>query len=157
MPALGTVAQIAARIGEPISAPEDIQLAIAVLDEASEQIRHYAQQPFWTAETAPPVAVTIAVAAAARGFLNPSGFDMERGDLVTFNRNKDYTSGANLTAQEITIIKALGRTGNVRSVGLANSAQPVPRSRTCAEDRGYAPVDWGGNKPFPLGHDCGFG
>lgn len=152
MPALGTVAQIAARIGEPITAPEDIQLAVAVLTEASEQIRHYAQQPFWTAETAPPVAVTIAVAAAARGFLNPSGFDMERGDMVTFNRNKDYVSGAGLTAQEITIIKALGRTGNVRSVGLASCARPVPRSHTCAEDRGYAPVDWGNNKPFPLGY-----
>lgn len=152
MPALGTVAQIAARIGEPITSPEDIQLAVAVLNEASEQIRHYAQQPYWTAETAPPVAVTITVAAAARGFLNPSGYDMERGDMVTFNRNKDYVSGANLTPQEITIIKALGRTGNVRSVGLASTARPVPRSTTCAEDRGYAPVDWGGNKPFPLGY-----
>lgn len=157
MPALGTVAQIAARIGEPITAPEDIQLAIAVLNEASEQIRHYAQQPFWTAETAPPVAVTIAVAAAARGFLNPAGFDMERGDLVTFNRNKDYVTGANLTAQEITIIKALGRTGNVRSAGLSSENRPVPRSRSWLQDRGYAPVDWGDNKPFPLGHDCGFG
>lgn len=152
MPALGTVSQIAARIGEPITAAEDVQLALAVLDEASEQIRHYAQQPYWTAETAPPVAVTIAVAAAARGFLNPSGFDMERGDMVTFNRNKDYVSGANLMPQEITIIKALGRTGNVRSVGLHSCDRPVPRSRTMAEDRGYAPVDWGGNKPFPLGY-----
>jgi len=152
MPALGTVAQIAARIGEPITEAEDIQLALAVLAEASEQIRHYAQQPFWSAETAPPVAVTIAVAAAARGFLNPSGFDMERGDLITFNRSKDYVSGASLTAQEITIIKALGRTGNVRSAGLASTTRPVPRSTNCAEDRGYAPMDWGANKPFPLGY-----
>ena len=153
MPALATVLQVAARIGEPITAPEDVQLAESVLDEASEQIRFYAQQPYWTAEYAPKVAVTIAVAAAARGYLNPSGFDMERGDMVTFNRTKDYVSGAALTAQEITIIKALGRTGNVRSVGLTNSDRPVPRSRTMAEDRGYCPVDWGGNKPFPLGYE----
>ena len=152
MPALATVGQVAARIGEPISLPEDVQLAASVLNEASEQIRFYAQQPFWTAETAPPVAVAITVAAAARGFLNPSGFDMERGDMVTFNRNKDYVSGAALTAQEITIIKALGRQGNVRSVGMTNSDRPIPRSRVCPEDRGYAPVDWGGNKPFPLGY-----
>lgn len=153
MPALGTVAQIAARIGEPITAPEEIQLAVAVLNEASEQIRHYAQQPYWTAESAPAVAVTIAVAAAARGFLNPSGFDSERGDMVTFNRQKDYATGASLTAQEITIVKALGRTGNVRSIGLKSDDRPVPRSRTMAEDRGYCPVDWGGNKPFPLGYE----
>jgi hypothetical protein len=152
MPALGTVDQVAARIGEPIVEPDDVDLAMAVLNEASEQIRHYAQQPYWTAETAPAVAVTIAVAAAARGFLNPSGFDMERGDLITFNRSKEYVSGASLTAQEITIIKALGRTGNVRSAALASTTRPVPRSTRCAEDRGYAPVDWGGNKPFPLGY-----
>ncbi len=152
MPALGTVAQIAARIGEPILEPEEIQLAVAVLEEASEQIRHYAQQPYWTAETAPPVAVTIAVAAAARGFLNPAGMDMERGDMVTFNRGKEYVAGAALTPQEITIVKALGRTGNVRSASLHSCDRPVPRSRTMAEDRGYAPVDWGGNKPFPLGY-----
>lgn len=152
MPALATVGQIAARIGEPISTADDVKLAAAVLNEASEQVRHYAQQPYWTAETAPPVAVTICVAAAARGFLNPSGFDMERGDMVTFNRSKDYVSGANLTAQEISIIKALGRSGNVRSVSLHNCDRPIPRSRTMAEDRGYAPVDWGGNKPFPLGY-----
>lgn len=153
MPALATVGQVAARIGEPISSPEDVQLAASVLNEASEQIRFFAQQPYWTAETAPPVAVAIAVAAAARGFLNPSGFDSERGDMVTFNRTKEYVSGAALTAQEITIIKALGRTGNVRSVSLHNCDRPIPRSRTMAEDRGYAPVDWGGNKPFPLGYE----
>ena len=153
MPALATVAQVAARIGEPISSPEDVQLAASVLNEASEQIRFFAQQPYWTSETAPPVAVAICVAAAARGFLNPSGFDSERGDMVTFNRTKEYVSGAALTAQEITIIKALGRTGNVRSVGLASTSRPVPRSRTTAEDRGYCPVDWGGNKPFPLGYE----
>lgn len=153
MPALATVGQVAARIGEPISSAEDVQLAASVLNEASEQVRFFAQQPYWTSETAPPVAVAITVAAAARGFLNPSGFDNERGDMVTFSRTKEYVSGAALTAQEITIIKALGRMGNVRSVSLHNCDRPVPRSRTMAEDRGYAPVDWGGNKPFPLGYE----
>lgn len=152
MPALGTVAQVAARIGEPITSPDDIQLALAVLNEASEQVRHHAQQPYWTAETAPPVAVTIVVAAAARGYLNPSGFDQERADMMMFNRHKDYVAGANLTPQEITIIKALGRIGNTRTVGLDSGDRPVPRSRLTPRDRGYCPVDWGGNKPFPLGY-----
>jgi hypothetical protein len=153
MPALATVEQVAARLGEPIEEPDDIELAEACLEEASNLVRFYAQQPLWTASTAPAVAVTITVAAAARGVLNPSGFDSERGDMVTFNRGKDYASGASLTASEITIIKALGRTGNVRSVGLTSNDRPVPRSRTMAEDRGYCPVDWGGNKPFPLGYE----
>ncbi len=153
MPALATVDQVAARIGEAIEEPEDIELAEACLEEASNLVRFYAQQPLWTAATAPAVAVTIAVAAAARAVLNPAGMDSERGDMVTFNRGKDYTSGAALTPSEITIIKALGRQGNVRSVGLTNSDKPIPRSRTMAEDRGYCPVNFGGNKPFPLGYE----
>lgn len=152
MPALGTVAQVAARIGEPIEGVDDVKLAESVLDEASEQIRFYAQQPNWTAATAPAVALTICVSAAARGFLNPSGYDMERGDMVTFNRDKKYVSGADLTPTEISIIKALGRKGNIRSIGLSNSDSPIARSHTHTYDRGYAPVDWGGNKPFPLGY-----
>lgn len=128
MPALATVAQVAARIGEPIEGVDDVKLAESVLAEASEQIRFYAQQPSWSAATAPAVAVTICVAAAARGYLNPSGYDVERGDMVQFNRTKEYVSGANLTPQEITICKALGRTGNVRSVGLSNCDRPAPRS-----------------------------
>jgi hypothetical protein len=136
VPALATVAQVAARIGEPIETVDDVKLAESVLDEASEQIRFYSQQS-WTAATAPAVAVTIAVAAAARGYLNPSGYDMERGDMVTFNRSKEYVSGANLTPHEITIIKALGRKGNVRSVGLSNCDRPVPRSTNdCGEPLG---------------------
>jgi hypothetical protein len=153
MPALATVEQVAARLGEAIEEPDDIELAEACLEEASNLVRFYAQQPLWTAGTAPAVAVTITVAAAARAVLNPAGFDSERGDMVTFNRGKDYTSGAALTPSEITIIKAVGRAGNVRSVGLASTSRPVPRSRTTAEDRGYCPVDWGGNKPFPLGYE----
>lgn len=153
MPALATVDQVAARLGEAIEEPDDIELAEACLEEASNLVRFYAQQPLWTASTAPAVAVTITVAAAARAVLNPAGFDSERGDMVTFNRGKDYTSGAALTPSEISIIKALGRSGNVRSVGLTSTARPVPRSRTMAEDRGYCPVDWGGNKPFPLGYE----
>jgi len=152
MPALASVAMVAARIGEPIETVDDVKLAEAVLDHASNLIRFYADQPGWTAQNAPAMAVSICVEAAHRGFLNPSGFDMERGDMVTFNRAEAYVSGAELTKTEITIVKALGRTGNVRSVGLASSDRPVPRSRPFDCDRGYAPVDWGGNKPFPLGY-----
>ena len=152
MPALASVAMVAARRCEPIETVDDVKLAEAVLDHASNLIRFFADQPGWTAQNAPAMAVSICVEAAHRGYLNPSGFDMERGDMVTFNRTEAYVSGADLTKSEITIVKALGRTGNVRSVGLGNSDRPIPRSRPFDCDRGYAPVDWGGNKPFPLGY-----
>src|SRR4029453_4873385 len=153
MPALATVAQVEARLGEPIEEPDDIALAEACLVEESNLFRFYAPQPLWTASTAPAVAITIAVAEAARAWLNPAGYDSERGDMVTFNRGKDYTAGAALTAQEISIVKALGARGNARPVCLQPRQKPIPPSRTMAEDRGYAPVDWGSNKPFPLGYD----
>ena len=152
MPALATVAMVAARVGEPIVTVEDVKLAESVLDLASELVRFHAQQPTWTAATAPALAVSITVEAAYRAYLNPSGFDMERGDMVTFNRAEAYSAGVELTQKEVSIIKAIGRTGNVRSVGMANSDRPIPRSHPFVADRGYAPVDWGGNKPFPLGY-----
>jgi hypothetical protein len=143
---------VAARIGEPITETTDVLLAESVILEASNQVRFYANQPDWTMTTANPLAVTIVVAAAARGFLNPSGYDMERGDMVTFNRDKKYVSGADLTAQEIAAVRMMGKRGNVGSIGMQNSQRPIPRSHSCPEDRGYAPFDWGGNKPFPLGY-----
>lgn len=150
MGALATVHDVAARIGEDISSAEDVALAEAVLNEASEWARFYGD-PAWGTTTPPPLAVTIVVAAAARGYLNPSGYDMERGDMVTFNRATAYASGATLTAGEIAVLKKLARASGIRSVGLVNPELPVPRSRPCGEWRGYAPMDWGESKPFPLG------
>lgn len=152
MVSLATVAMVAARVGEPITDPEDVALAESVLAEASELVRFHGGQAWPDPATAPAMAVTITVAAAARAYQNPAGFDMERGDMVTFNRGKDYSTGAALTQGEITIIKAVGRGGNVRSMRMSNPNIPIPRStKGCGEYRGYVPVDWGGNKPFPLG------
>lgn len=150
MEALATVDAVAARIGEEITEDQDVKLANSVLAEASEWARFYGD-PTWGPSTAPALAVTIVVAAAARGYLNPSGYDMERGDMVTFGRADAYASGAALTTGEIAVLKTLARAAGLRSVGLCNTDIPVPRSRPTAVWRGYAPVDWGGNKPFPLG------
>lgn len=121
---------VAARVGVAIEEVEDVLLAEKVLTEASDFVRFYAQRDDWTAATAPAIAVTIAVAAAARGYQNPAGFDVERSDMVNFNRADGYSSGAMLTRQEISICRALGRSGNVRSVGLSNCDRPAPRSTT---------------------------
>lgn len=154
MAALATVAQLAARVGEPISEPLDVALAESVLGEASENVRFYGRQSWPLASDAPPMAIAITVAAASRGYQNPAGFDMERGDMVTFNRGKNYTAGCELTAGEIAQLKTLGGGGGIRSVPLYNPNTPVPRSRDNGPcDRGYVPVNGGiTNKPFPLGY-----
>lgn len=154
MAALATVAQLAARVGEPITEPADIALAESVLGEASENVRFHGRTPWPYASDAPAMAIAITVAAASRGYQNPAGFDMERGDMVTFNRGKNYTVGCELTVGEINQLRTLAGGGGLRSVPLSNPTLPVPRSRSDEPcDRGYAPLNGGiTNKPFPLGY-----
>lgn len=152
MAALATVERVAARIGEAITEPELIALAQEMLEAASAAVRHYGGQAWPDPEKAPAVAVTITVGAAARGFLNPAGLDMERGDAVTFNRGESFVAGVELTRAEIDMLKPFRPGRGIVSVGLTNPDTMIPAShRAAIEDRGYVPVDWGGNKPFPLG------
>lgn len=154
MAALATVAQLSARVGEPIIEPEDVALAESVLGEASENVRFHGRQSWPYASDAPAMAIAITVAAASRGYQNPAGFDMERGDMVTFNRGKNYVAGCELTAGEIAALRTLGGRGGLRSVPLSNPNILVTRSdHHGCDDRGYVPVNRGyDNKPFPLGY-----
>jgi len=125
---LGTVARVAARVGEPIASDTDIALATEMLEEASAQVRLYGL-PWPTLATAPAIAVTTAIAAAARGYQNPSGLKMERGDAVTLDVDVDYRKGAALTAGEIKMIQMAANTrGRVTSVPLTNPERFVATS-----------------------------
>ena len=120
MEPLGTVAKVAARVGEPISTEEEIALAVSMLEEASAQVRLYGL-PWVDPETAPAIAVTITVAAAARGYQNPGGLKLERGDAVSIDVDVDYRKGATLTAGEITMLqRAANQRGRIVSVPLTN-------------------------------------
>lgn len=120
MEPLGTVARVAARVGEPITDALDVALAEEMLEEASAQVRLYGL-PWPDPATAPAIAVTTAVAAAARGYQNPSGLKMERGDAVTLDVDIDYRKGAALTAGEIKMIQmAANVRGRVTSIPLTN-------------------------------------
>lgn len=155
MAALATVSQLASRVGEPITEPADVALAESVLVEASENVRFHGRQGWPYADDAPAMAVAITLAAASRGYQNPAGFDMERGDMVTFNRGKNYVAGCELTPGEIAALRTLGGRGGLRSVPLSNPTIIVSRSdRHGCDDRGYAPVNRGfDQKPFPLGYE----
>ncbi|PRB44334.1 hypothetical protein CQ020_03755 [Arthrobacter sp. MYb23] len=120
MEPLGTVARVAARVGEPITDPLDVALAVEMLEEASAQVRLYGL-PWVDPETAPAIAVTTAIAAAARGYQNPSGLKLERGDAVSLDIDVDYRKGAALTAGEIKMIQMAANTrGRVTSIPLTN-------------------------------------
>lgn len=143
---LATVDRLAARVGEPIASAEEIALAEEVLAEASALVRHYGRA--WPdPELAPAVATSITVAAAARGYLNPSGFQMERSDQATFNRHDEYASGCSLTRAEIAALKEYNLNQGIVSVGFSNPDRPAPQSsRTRAI--GWVPMN-DGDKNFP--------
>lgn len=147
---LATPEQVAARVGEPIESAEEIALAEAMLMEASAWVRHYGGQSWAVSNVVPGVAVAITAAAAARGYMNPAGYDMERGDMSTFNRIAEYAAGTQLTKAEIAMLKPFNRQGGVVSVSAVNDDRPRPAHGRRNWDRGYAPMA-DGTKPFPLG------
>lgn len=149
---LATIEQLAARVAEAIETPEEIALARAMLEAASANVRHYGRN-WLTPEAAPAVAVTITVAAAHRGYINPDGLESERADAVSIKRHDEYNVGVALTLEERNILKAYSRRGGIMSAGLHNDiALRTRSSHLDAADRGYAPM-LDRTKPFPLGVD----
>lgn len=152
MEPLATVERLAARIGEPIVSEEENALAEEVLAEASALVRHYGRA--WPdPATTPAVATAITVAAAARGYLNPSGFQMERSDMATFNRTDENAMGCALTRAEIAALKEYNVNSGVVSIGLSNPDRPAPRSRrNRTMNLGWVQVNDGiHDKSFPWG------
>lgn len=151
---LATVEQVSARVTEPIESAEEIALAEAMLWEASAWVRHHGGQAWPTPESAPEVAAVITAAAASRGYMNPAGFDMERGDLSTLSRLPEYAAGTRLTPSEIAMLTRFSRRKGLVSVGMSNPDRPRPARKTGSDfyrDRGYVRMNDGNEKPFPLG------
>lgn len=142
MEPLGTVAKVAARVGETITTPEEIGLANAMLEEASAQVRFYGL-PWEDPDAAPAVAVTISVAAAARGYQNPGGLKMERGDAVSIDVDIDYRKGASLTAGEIAMLKTFSARGRISSIPLTNPDRFIATSDSAAYQAGRPEYMWG--------------
>jgi hypothetical protein len=149
MEPLGTVARVAARVGEPITEASDIALAQEMLEEASAQVRLYGL-PWVDPATAPAIAVTTAIAAAARGYQNPSGLKMERGDAVTLDVDVDYRKGAALTAGEIRMIQMAANTrSRVTSIPLSNPDRFVATSDTGLRSVGSPEHLYLDARPYP--------
>lgn len=110
-PSFATVADLAARAGEPIDTPEDIALAKSLLAIVSAQIRMHGDA--WPSPVlAPDICWAICVAAAARGYENPAQYSLERGDMQTLQRGDNAAAGEELTKQEIRAIKAASLNGS---------------------------------------------
>jgi hypothetical protein len=126
---LTTAEQVSARCGEPIELPEEISLAESMIEAASAMVRHYGR-PWPVAAKAPAIARTIATAAAARGYMNPSGYTDERSDSVTLKRADMYAADVQLTPNEIRMLKEASGAGSVQSVRIELGPDRfIPRSQ----------------------------
>jgi len=124
---------VANKVGEPIEDAEDIALANEMLEEASNWVRFYAGHPEWSAADAPDMAVTIAIAAASRGYLNPAGYDKERSDAANFERgdSSTWSVAARPDAAEIAVLRTYdkaARRGTISSIPMTDPHRMVPRS-----------------------------
>lgn len=122
---------LAALTGEPLVTEEDEAQARASLAVAWENVKE-AGSSSWTLASAPSLALSILVQAAARAWMNLGGFTDERADAVTLARAPEFAAGAELTDEER---GKLGRlTGRDLTVGTLKS---VPVSALTSHDRRY--------------------
>lgn len=132
MGALATPDRIANKIGEPIESDEDLALAEEMLESASNWVRLYAGQEDWTAANAPALAVTICIAAASRGYLNPAGYLEERADTAFVKRLPGWANEAKLFADEIAALEFFNTSkaapNSIQSVRISDPDRFIPLS-----------------------------
>lgn len=136
---LSSVEEVAAKTGEEIVSEQDIALANAMIEAASAQVRLHGQA--WPSKaTAHPIAIVVTTAAAARGYLNPSGYAVERSDSVTLQRADMYAADVELTPYERSMLKQAGSgVATVRSTPITLGKERfVPRSRRGRDPFGRA-------------------
>lgn len=115
---LASVYDLAAHIGEDIESNEDIALADSMLRAASARVRIEGDDS-WEDYNAPDIAIAVTLDAAARGYQNPAGYSLERGDMVTLQRvGQSAIGGTALTDEEKDTIRRAVGAGGVSAINL---------------------------------------
>lgn len=95
---LASVDQLSQKVG-PITKDDDVALANYCLGLASAWARAYGD-PSWTRFGAPEIVRWIVLEAASRGYDNPAGYELERGDMLTLQRQSIAAAGCVFTTEE---------------------------------------------------------
>lgn len=114
---LATVEAVALRAGEDPDGLEDdeVELINLLIDIVSADVRGYGQA--WPDIALTPASVkAIVVKAAARGFMNISGYTLERGDMLTLQRSDMFSDGETLTRTEIATIRRQAAHSGIHSM-----------------------------------------
>jgi len=102
---LVTVRELSDYINEPIDTDEDQAQATQYIRAASAKVRA-AGDATWTRWNCPEIAWTVALEAAARGYQNPAGLDVERADTLNLSRHDMFAVGTTLTKEERELLAA---------------------------------------------------
>lgn len=144
---LAPIQRVAARVPDGIVDEDDILLANEMILQASEEVRAHGRP--WTSVDVPAGITSIVVEAAARGYMNPSGFDREDSDSVGFRRGGSYTKGAELTDGEIRRVKMLASRSGFGYIQGSKPSSWVPRSAASESRTIYVPMDNPYERWFP--------
>lgn len=145
---LASPERLAARLPAEPETDREWGLVGEMLSDASAQARLYGNTA-WTAETVPPGVVNIVLAAAARGYMNPAGFESEAADSNRLSRGEAYYQGTEFTAQEVSSIKRAAQRNSVSYMQTTRPHRFIARSDSQAPSRHYVAFDY--YSPFPYG------
>lgn len=147
---LAPVVRVAARVPDGVVTDDELSLLQEMILQASEEVRAHGRP--WTSADVPAGVVAIVVEAAARGYMNPSGYVSEDSDAVGLKRSGSYQGGAELTDGEIRRVKMIASRSGFGYIQGSKPSSWAPRSEAYGYNRTmYVPVDEGYEKWFPWG------
>ncbi len=110
-PPLALTTALGRAIGEKITDEDDKALAEFLLANVSAKVRFYGDND-WDEFSVPDHIYYLVLEVAGRAYQNPAGYQMERGDMTTFQYADVFTKGPQLTADEIDMCRASARRGS---------------------------------------------
>jgi hypothetical protein len=148
MAALATLEELTSRLDWTLDEQEQ-SMAEGALDDASALVRHYGLG--WEPENVPPVAKTIALAAARRFVVNNMGVTVSRAgdETLGWDGVGDKAGSVYLTDEEKSMLGSLARGTGFGTIPVSSWGT---RIRDRREPGGYVATE-GGRKPFPWFND----
>lgn len=144
---LAPISRLESRLPLRPETEQEVSLAEEMLSDASAEARLHGNQQ-WTVETVPSGVVNIILKAAARGYMNPSGFSDEAADGTRFSRDAAYSQGATFTQAEVRAVRGFAKRSGIT---YAQATKPNAwRARSDVGSDGTIYVPFGPEyTPFP--------
>lgn len=144
---LAPLEKLESRLPEPLETEQEVKLAEEMLSDASAEARLHGNQ-LWTVESVPSGVVNIILKAAARGFMNPAGFETEAADGTRFGRRPEYAMGTAFTQAEIRAVRGFAKRSGITYAQATKPNGWVSRADSTRGGTIYVPMGTD-HSPFP--------